>query len=130
MVVGHTVEATLKDGAKVKGEVVVVRDEALVMDVKKTSGEKAYPKGNGSIPRSSLVMINLERTKGAWGRTMGTVVGVLAGMVGGGYTALVGTNSAGSGTAVFLGIASAGAVGGYYAGRALDKHKTLIKIVP
>jgi len=43
---------------------------------------------------------------------MGTVVGVLAGMVGGGYTAYVAADS-GAGTAIFLGIASAGAVGGY-----------------
>jgi hypothetical protein len=48
----------------------------------------------------------------------------------GAYAASVGTNSDGSGIAVFLGIASAMAVGGYDAGRQIDRRATLIKIVP
>ena len=100
------------------------------MDVKKTSGEKAYPKGSGSIPRNMVSIIKLERTRGSWGRSIGTVIGVMAGLVVGGYVTYVATDSAGTGIPVFLGVASATAVGGYYAGRGLDKRTTLIKIVP
>jgi hypothetical protein len=57
-------------------------------------------------------------------------VGVLSGVVLGGYVAAVTADSAGAGIATFLGIASAGTVGGYYVGKRLDKQVTLIKIVP
>jgi hypothetical protein len=57
-------------------------------------------------------------------------VGVLSGVVLGGYVAAVTADSAGAGISTFLGIASAGTVGGYYVGKQLDKQVTLIKIVP
>lgn len=57
-------------------------------------------------------------------------MGVLSGVVLGGYVAAETTHSAGSGIATFLGIASAGTVGGYYVGKGLDRQVTLIKIVP
>jgi hypothetical protein len=60
---------------------------------------------------------------------MGTVVGVLTGLVLGGYTASH-TNSAGAGIPVFLGIASGVSIAGYYTGKELDLRITLIKIVP
>jgi len=130
MIVGQRVELTLTDGVRVKGEAVVVREDTLVMDVKKTSGEKAYPKGSGAIPRNMVSLIKLERTRGAWGRSIGTVIGVMAGLVVGGYVTYVAADSAGTGIPLFLGVASTVAVGGYYAGRGLDKRTTLIKIVP
>jgi hypothetical protein len=130
IIAGHRVELTLTDGIQVKGEAVVVRDDALVMDVKNTTGEKAYPKGSGSVPRNMVSTIKVERTRGSWGRSIGTVIGVMAGLAVGGYVAYVTADSAGTGIPIFLGVASATAIGGYYAGRGLDKRTTLIKIVP
>ena len=130
MVVGHRVELTLTEGGKVRGEAVVVRDDAFVMDVRGSSGERAYPNGSASIPRNSVVMIKLERARGSWGRSIGTVIGVMAGLVLGGYASYVATDSAGAGIPLFLGVASATAIAGYYAGRGLDRRVTLIKIVP
>jgi hypothetical protein len=109
---------------------VAVREDTLVMDVKKASGESHYAKGSATIPRGSIGLIRLDRKRGGWGRTMGTVVGVLTGLVLGGYTAAVHTNSAGVGIPVFLGIASGVSIAGYYAGKELDRRITSIKIVP
>jgi len=128
MIGGHHVALVLTDGTTVKGEVAAVREEAILMNV--SSAVSGYAKGNGSIPRSSLALINLERRRGAWGRTMGTVIGVLVGLAVGGYVAATKTNSAGAGIPVFLGIASGISVAGYFAGRGLDKQVTQIKVVP
>jgi outer membrane lipoprotein SlyB len=127
---GQRVQLVLPGGTTIKGEAIAVREEALVMDVKGTSNAKAYPKGSATIPRASVTLIQVERRRGAWGRKLGTVVGVLCGVVLGGYVAAVTADSAGAGIATFLGIASAGTVGGYYVGKRLDKQVTLIKIVP
>jgi hypothetical protein len=125
---GHHVVLELTDGVIVKGEVAAVREDTILMDV--SSAVKGYAKGNGSIPRASIGLIDLERTRGAWGRTMGTVIGVLGGLTVGGYVAATKTNSAGAGIPVFLGIASGMSLGGYYAGRGLDKRVTHLKVVP
>jgi hypothetical protein len=85
MIVGRRVALILTDSTTVKGEVVAMREETILMDV--SSAVKGYAKGSGSIPRSSLALIDLERRRGAWGRTMGTVIGVLGGMTLGGYVA-------------------------------------------
>jgi len=127
---GHRVRLVLPEGTAIKGEAIAVREDALVVDVKSTSNREAYPKGSATIPRASVTLIEVERRRGSWGRNLGTVVGVLSGVVLGGYVAAVTADSAGAGIATFLGIASAGTVGGYYLGTRLDKQVTLIKIVP
>jgi hypothetical protein len=127
---GQRVQLVLPEGTAIKGEAIAVREEALVMDVRGTSNAKAYPKGSATIPRAAVTLIQVERRRGSWGRKLGTVMGVLSGLVLGGYVAAVTADSAGAGIATFLGIASAGTVGGYYVGRQLDKNVTLIKVVP
>jgi hypothetical protein len=130
LVAGHTVEVTLPAGATVKGEVVSVRDESLVLDLTKTSDPKAYPKGNAVIPRASVTLLKLEKGGGSGWRTMGTVVGVLAGVVLGGYIAAKTANDVGPGIAIFLVTASGISVAGYAVGRSADKKTTMIRIVP
>ena len=127
---GQQVQLVLPEGTAIQGEAIAVREEALVMDVKSTSNAKAYPKGSATIPRASVTLIQVERRRGSWGRKLGTVVGVLSGVVLGGYVVAETAHSVGAGTGVFLGIASAGTVGGYYVGKGLDRQVTLIKIVP
>ena len=128
MITGHHVTISLPDGTAVQGEAVAVRDDTILMDV--STPVKGYPKGSGSVPRASISLIDLERTKGSWGRTLGTVVGVLGGVTLGGYVAVTKNQSGGGATATFLGIAAAGSVIGYYAGKGIDKRVTHIKIVP
>ena len=127
---GQQVQLVLPEGTAIQGEAIAVREEALVMDVKRTSNAKAYPKGSATIPRASITLIQVERRRGSWGRKIGTVVGVLSGVMLGSYVTVKANPSVGPGIATFLGIASAGTVGGYYVGKELDRRVTLIKIVP
>jgi hypothetical protein len=115
---GQRVEVILNDGLKVKGEVIAVREDGLLLDAK----------GNRTVPRASLAQINLERRRGAWGRTLGTVLGVLTGMTLGGYAAAH-TDSAGAGIPTFLGVSAAVSTGGYYLGKRIDRRITKIRIV-
>jgi hypothetical protein len=124
---GQRVEVLLNDGLKVKGEVIAVRDDTILLDV--ASAVKGYPKGNGTVARGSLMQINLERRRGAWGRSLGTVFGILTGMTVGGYAAAH-TDSAGAAIPTFLGVSTAIGTSGYYLGRAIDRRITKIRIVP
>ena len=126
---GHPVELTLAGGVKVTGEVAAIREDAMVLDVSKTSDAKAYPKGNASVPRSSIQLLKLKRAAG-WGRTLGTTLGVLSGITVGGYAAGSTQKDAGPAIAVFLIVAGAISVGGYYLGKQADQRATTIRIVP
>jgi hypothetical protein len=129
LIAGHTVEIALP-AATLKGEVVSVREDSLVLDLKKSSDPKAYPKGNAVIPRTSLTLLKLEKSGGAGWRTMGTVLGVLAGVVLGGYLAAKTANDVGPGIAVFLATASGISIAGYAAGRSAGRKTSMIRIVP
>lgn len=117
LIQGRQVEIKLPDGATLKGEAVVVREDDIVI-------------GNTTVPRASLTLIKLERQHGSWGRHLGTILGSLTGIVVGGYLAGTVTHSAGSEIPLFLGVASAGTVGGYYLGRAVDHRTTWITVLP
>jgi uncharacterized protein YcfJ len=110
--------------------VVTVRDEALLLEIKKTSDTVAFPGSSATIPRESITELTVERRRGSWGRNIGTTIGVLTGVVVGGYVAGTVADSAGTGIPMFLGIASGITVGGYYAGRELDTRRTVIRVVP
>src|SRR5258708_13870970 len=56
---GHRVELVLKQGLKIKGEAVVVREDSLVMDVKE---------GSAVIPRIDMGLLKLERPRANWRR--------------------------------------------------------------
>ena len=129
MVVSHAVELSLSDGGTVRGEAIAIREDMLVLDVKQSSGAKAYGKGNAQIPRGAITLIKLTRNRGTWGRTLGTTVGLLAGLGAGGFTAAH-TRTGGAAVATVVGVASGAAVGGYYAGRKLDRRTTRIVVVP
>jgi hypothetical protein len=129
MISGNRVEISLTEGGTVNGEAIAVREDTLVLEVSSGSGTKQYPKGSAAIPRNTIALIKLHRSRGAWGRTMGTVIGVIGGLGAGGYAAAH-MDSAGPAVGVLIGVASATAVIGYYAGRSLDRRITVIRIVP
>ena len=122
LIVGHQVEVALTEGLKIKGEIISVREDALVMDI--TSRAKGYEKGNASVPRASVNLIKVERTRGSWGRTMGTVVGVMSGVVLGAYVGGKINAPVGAAIPVFLGTASAASIAGYFTGREIDRRAT------
>jgi hypothetical protein len=130
LISNHVVQVSLSTGGTVRGEIVAVRDDSLVIDVRSSSDSKAFPKGSASVPRSSVALLKVERTHGSWGRTIGTTLGVLTGLAVGGYTAGSTADSAGKAIPLFLVVAGGISVAGYFLGRSLDRHVTTIRIVP
>src|SRR4029453_8773225 len=78
--VGKDVDLHLTDGTRVRGELLVVRTEALSVDVSKTSNKRAYPKGQREIPRASVSEFEMRRLKTSRWRIVGTSVGVVGGI--------------------------------------------------
>jgi hypothetical protein len=130
VIAGHVIELIAPGGARVRGEVVAVRDDALVLDVSHSSDGNVYPKGSASIPRASVKELTVERSRGSAGKNLGTIIGVIAGVIAGGYIAGTTADSAGVGIPLFIGLASAFTVAGYYVGKSGDKKTTAIHVVP
>jgi hypothetical protein len=127
---GRTIKLTLPEGATVSGEVIVVREESMVVNVRKASDSKGYPKGNATIPRKSVTVLSMTESNGRWGRKIGSGLGTLSGVLAGGYVAAKTANSGGSGLAIFGMITGAATLGGYFIGRSADAKATLIRVVP
>lgn len=130
LILGHTVTIVLPAGATVSGEAVAVRDDALMLEVRRTSDSRIQPKGQASIPRSSVTTLQISETKAVGGRVLGVVLGLLIGMVGGGEIAAHADQREGPAVATFTAVAVTGAVGGYYLGKSVDRHTTMIRVVP
>jgi hypothetical protein len=123
IVVNQRVAVAWKDGRTVRGEVLAVRDTELLLET------KTDKKGSMTIPRESIAGLTVTRTKGAGGRTFGTIIGILGGMWIGGYTAST-TDSAAAGIPIFFGVTTLTGMLGYYGGKQLDTRTTRITIVP
>ncbi len=79
-VAGRTVQMVLPDGTSLKGPVLNVTSEALEIQIKKTSNRQTYPKGQISIPRSSVSVLRYTQVRGRW-RAIGTAIGAGASAV-------------------------------------------------
>jgi len=123
IVVNQRVDVMLKDGRVVRGEALAVRDTELLLEAK--SGAK----GSMTIPRESVTGLTVSRTRGAGGRTFGTIVGIIGGMWVAGAVASQ-TDSGAAGWSTFIGGTTALGVLGYYAGKQIDTRTTRITIVP
>lgn len=127
---GQTIQFTLPAGVTLSGDVIVVREEALVVNVRRTSDPKAYPKGNATIPRTSVTVLSMKESDGRWGRKIGSRLGTLSGVLAGAYVVAKTEPSGGAGLAIFGAITAAGMLGGYFIGRSADTRVTLIRVVP
>ena len=127
---GKVVDLTVPGGAKLRGEVVTIREDTMVLDVKRSSDQKAFPKGNAVVPRASISTLIVSNERGKWGRRTATTVGVVVGLAAGGYAAAKSNTSAGGAVTILAAITGAVIVGSYYIGRGLDSKKTEIRIVP
>ena len=130
LLVGHQVSVPLAGGVVVEGETLSVREEALMLDIRKTSDSSRYPKGQTPIPRASITEVRIVEHRGSGGRILGTVVGALVGMVVGGEIAAHGANSEAATVLTFTASAVACTVAGYYIGRSADRHSTWLRIAP
>ena len=78
LIVDQRVRLHLPEDVTLQGKVLSVRDDGLVVDVKKTSNKKAYPKGQSLIPRADVWLIGL-RKRGAKYRAIFTTGGIVVG---------------------------------------------------
>jgi hypothetical protein len=127
LVVDRTAKTTLADGARIEGDILAVRPEALVIDIRKTSDKTGHPKGEAAIPRGLVTGLQLIRHSGP-----GRLIGGLLGAVGG--CALAGVITFyNPGAGAILGwtvLLPGAATGGYYFGKTLDRRVTKITIAP
>jgi hypothetical protein len=119
VVAGHNVELVLPDGNVLKGKVLEVLPDALVLDVAKSLVEKAFPKGKTEIPRARVVVLKLISSNAGKGAVIGALVGIPLGYANG---RLQGVGN-GIGTGVFC-VGVGGLIGW------ATHHSTTIKILP
>lgn len=127
---GRDIALALPDGTSLIAEVEAVREDALVLNVRKTSNSRAHPKGNAVIPRDSVSILALKESRGKWGRKVGVSLGSITGLTLGGYVAATNANSAPAGLSTFLVITGAGTLAGYFLGKAADRRVKHIRVVP
>jgi len=127
---GRDIELALPDGTSLKGEVEAVREDALVLNVKKTSAAAPHPKGNAVIPRDSVSTLLVKESRGKWGRKIGVALGSITGATLGGYAAATNADSSAAGLSTFLVITGAGTLAGYFLGKSADRRVTHIRIIP
>ncbi len=116
---GHNVEVALPDGNVLKGKVLEVLPDALVLDVTESLVEKAFPNGKTEIPRAHVVVLKLISSNAGKGSAIGALVGIPLGIANGG---LQGVGN-GIGTGVFC-VGLGGLIGW------ATHHATIIKILP
>ncbi len=125
--VEQRVSITLPDSTRLEGEVLAVRPNSLVLDVRKTSNKKLYPKDQTEIPRTSVTEVKIIRHVGPALRIVGGILGGLGGAFGVGALGFVTDSPAALLPGMLIGIPLA-AVGGYYAGKLADRRMTVIRI--
>jgi len=77
---GHRADLVLPNGAVLGGKVLAVESDALVLDLKKTSDKKAWPRGRASIPRAQVSHLRITKVKSTW-RIVGTSIGLAVGTI-------------------------------------------------
>jgi hypothetical protein len=127
-VAGHRINLALPSDIWLEGDVLGVRDDGLVRDVKVTSDKRAYPRGRALVPRAEVGRFRLIRTRGkTWGMVgpaAGGGLGLLVGLAGSQHT---GT----PGPAVATGlVTAAGAWAGFLCGLAADHARTEVIVQP
>ncbi len=134
-VTGKTVRMAMPGGEVITGKATAVEADALVVNARKTSDENAYPKGQVRVPRTTLHRLDMQG-KAKAGRIVGTVLGLGVGLAAGAGVvvgiegSILGAKHGTADGVALVGLTAAGAVGGYFAGNALDKHWTVVEIEP
>jgi len=128
---GAKITMVLPSGTEIRGRVLELEPQALIVDVTKTSNSKDVAKGRASIPRSSASTIHVRKCGVKWRAILG--IGLPAGLL----AATAGAINAQSPTVkgeeaygVGVAVAAGSAVAGYFIGRQLDCHDTDIAVTP
>lgn len=125
-----TIEGRLKDGTVLSGRVRDLRDEWLVLNIRKTVPPDFFPKGEKSLLIRDFSRIQVTRYEGN-ARSKASIILGAAGLGLGllaSATEFAGESFNRTYGSMILGFAVGGAVGGYFWGRAIDKKSTLVKL--
>lgn len=127
----RTVRMVLPDGTNVEGYVLQAKPDAIDIYVTHTSNKQAHPKGNATISRESLSVVQV-RSPRHIGKLIGTLapIGVGAAIAAAGIAGNQGSDSV-YGYALAGGLTIAiGAPVGFLAGRAVDRRFDQFVIIP
>jgi hypothetical protein len=126
----HTIRLVLPDGTRVEGKLVQVKPDGMDLDVTGGSNNPAHSKGRATIPRQSVSVIGV-RSPHRSGRLIGTILPIAFGAL----LIVAGSQNDDDGNAplrVASGAAlmSLGGIGGFFAGRAVDRQFDQFIIIP
>ncbi|MGA2186200.1 MAG: hypothetical protein ABSH47_24560 [Bryobacteraceae bacterium] len=121
---GRRVLVRLAKGTRIEGHWASVTPETFTMNVVKTSDRHVVGKGLQTLPRSSIVGLRTGKQ-----RVRGRVIGVVAGYY---SVAAIGRAIEGkyAGEGVWGIVAVAGAIAGFFVGRAVDRATHEITLLP
>jgi hypothetical protein len=127
---GRKIALVLPGGTYIEGKVQAVEHDGLRLRVSKTSDHKAQPRGSHLIPRQSVSTLRVTEYRKI-GRLLVTIgaIAAAAGIAAASYPDLYEGPLIIIVPAVTAGGIAGAAVGGYYAGKRLDKRVTEIRIV-
>jgi len=131
-VANQEVTLVLSGGARVKGTVESVLEDALAVNIHKTSNRRLHPVGQASIARKDISEVRIKRVKGP-GRVIGAAgigaLGALASLPWALSEKRVNVSDA-SRLASWTALSAGFVVGGYFLGHAIDTQETVITIAP
>lgn len=131
-----TVRIVLPDGTAVDGKAARFEPEFLLMRVVHTSDKSLHPKGDISIPRTQVKVVEI-RTNRHNGRRLGTLIPIAAGAGISIYGATLNDSQtwfpgivAAATIGVGIGVALIGGTAGYFIGRAADLRFETVSVAP
>ena len=124
------IEGRLKDGTVLSGKVKDLRDEWLVLNIRKTVPPDVFPKGEKSLLIRDFSRIQVTRYEGNARIKASMILGAAGFGLGllASATEFAGESFNETYGSMIFGFTAAGAVGGYFWGRAFDKKSTLVKL--
>ncbi len=132
VVTGKKATVALTDGAILEGRVTTVGAESFTIEVKKTTHEQVYPKGQNSVRRGLVSVVRVKEISGNW-RAIGVAIGAAPAAVVGAFAYQLAENEGGATSATggaVAGLVAGGAAAGYFLGRSADTKLLVISIVP
>jgi hypothetical protein len=76
---GKKISIVLPEGVHLRGNVLCVENDKLVLDVTKTSDAHAFPKGSTSLPRAAVRSFTMTQSRTRW-KIIGTAIGLGGGL--------------------------------------------------
>ena len=130
-----TLRLVLPDGTTIEGKAARFEPDVMFLRIARTSNKSLHPKGEISIPRAQVKVVEIRQNRHK-GRRIGALVPVAAGIaLGVGLAAsatggdecselggLVCAMAAGYGAGIGLGVAVVGGTAGYFIGRSSDRR--------